>query len=61
MIKQSLCYCKLDSSKAVVLDRRSADRCQSTLAFVPVRNNLFPFYTLRRFDKFRSRAVLEEY
>ena len=45
----------LKSAKAVVLNRLSA------LAFLPVRKNLFRFYSLRSLDEFRSKTVLEEY
>ena len=43
------------SYRSVVLNRRSA------LAFVPVRNNLFQFYSLRRPYEFRSRTISEKY
>ena len=47
--------------RPVVLNRWSADRCRSALAFLPVHNNLFQFYTLKRCYQFRIKTVLKEY
>ena len=47
--------------RPVVLNRWSADRFRSALAFPPVRNNLFQFYTLKRRYQFRSKRVSKEY
>ena len=45
----------------LVLNRWSADRYRSALAFLPVRNNLFQFYTLKRRYQFRIKTVSKEY
>ena len=45
----------LSGSTPVVLNRRSV------LAFLPVRNTLFEFYSLGRPYVFKSRTMSEEY